>query len=425
MAINVGDAVLKITGDTAGLDKSLDGIKGKMAGFGSIMKGVGVGLLAVGTAAVGTGVASVKKFAETADALDEMATRTGMSTKALQEYKYAADLTGSSLEGFEGAIKKMQMGIMGGSKALQDMGVDMTSLQGMNVQEQFSMLADLIGEIQDPTERAAAAVAIFGKSGTDLIPMMAGGSAGLTKMAEEANKLGVVMGEDQVAQGAKFQEMLDKLDKQFGGLVNQLAVALLPALEPIIPVLSELIAALPIKEFGKLIAELLPPLAELFIKLMKAIPLEVMVKFLTTALTPVLKIFEALMPILIPILDLFGGLMKILTPVLDVLGNILNFIFQILGSGIGAVVSGIGNFFFPKNGSVIDSYANGGIVPGVGPQLAMVHGGERIIPAGGFAGGITVNNYISGSVITERDLVDFTRRGLLQIQDRNYSTGIA
>src|SRR5215203_895671 len=43
----------------------------------------------------------------------------------------------------------------------------------------------------------------------------------------------------------------------------------------------------------------------------------------------------------------------------------------------------------------LPKYADGGVVPGTGPQLAMVHGGETIIPKGGGAGGpIMINQTI-------------------------------
>ena len=45
----------------------------------------------------------------------------------------------------------------------------------------------------------------------------------------------------------------------------------------------------------------------------------------------------------------------------------------------------------PKHTGSIGGYAAGGTVPGTGPQLAIVHGGETIIPAGQGARNITIN----------------------------------
>ena len=55
------------------------------------------------------------------------------------------------------------------------------------------------------------------------------------------------------------------------------------------------------------------------------------------------------------------------------------------------------------------SFATGGIVPGSGPQLAMVHGGEMITPAGQ-SGGIVIN--VAGSIWSETELADVLERKL-------------
>ncbi|MPZ13984.1 MAG: tape measure protein [Chloroflexi bacterium] len=68
-------------------------------------------------------------------------------------------------------------------------------------------------------------------------------------------------------------------------------------------------------------------------------------------------------------------------------------------------------------------YQRGGIVPGRPNQamLAMVHGGERVIPHGAAAGGATIVVNVQGSVLSERDLVEVVRAGLLR-QGRSLSS---
>jgi hypothetical protein len=52
-------------------------------------------------------------------------------------------------------------------------------------------------------------------------------------------------------------------------------------------------------------------------------------------------------------------------------------------------------------------------------MLAVVHGGETVTPPGGGSGGSNVNVYVSGSVVTENQLVDAIQRGL----NRQYRRG--
>lgn len=74
----------------------------------------------------------------------------------------------------------------------------------------------------------------------------------------------------------------------------------------------------------------------------------------------------------------------------------------------------------------IPGFAEGGIVPGPRGKamLAVVHGGERVIPVGGSGGGhgggdiyLTVN--VEGSVTSEQDLAEMLRQRLIQTGRRN------
>lgn len=60
--------------------------------------------------------------------------------------------------------------------------------------------------------------------------------------------------------------------------------------------------------------------------------------------------------------------------------------------------------------------------------IAVVHRGEFVSPAGSVApsgaSGGTINIYVAGSVVTERDLVDAIHEGLLKKQNRTGSLGI-
>jgi hypothetical protein len=68
----------------------------------------------------------------------------------------------------------------------------------------------------------------------------------------------------------------------------------------------------------------------------------------------------------------------------------------------------------------LPQFQKGGIVPGSGAQLAVVHGGETILPAGRGAGGVVVNVY---GDVTGTQLVETVRREINRIQKQNSRTG--
>lgn len=421
--ISVGDAILKITGDTAGLDKSLDGIKGKMGGFGTAMKGVGIGLAAVGTAAVGAGIGAVKSFADAGSEIYDMSKKTGASAQFLSEWKYMAEQSGASLGSVDTAIKRMQASVMSGNKEWADYGINLESLKGLPVEEQFQMITDALMEMEDPSQRAAMAMSVFGRSGTELLPVLSEGKAGMEAMQARARELGVTFTDETAAQADELGDSLGDVQKSMQGLMNEIAKALLPAIKPLITAFLDLIKALPLKEIADLISGLLPPLVSLLLQLLKAIPVDMMVKFVSAALKPMLQILTAVLPILEPILFLFGQLLGLLTPVLDILGRVLSFIARILGSGITTILGSIAGLFGGKTTSFNMPSFQGfeGIIPGVPgtPIPAMVHAGEYI---GQSAPGNTVNIY-NPVVRSDNDIREITKqvsREMYRMQQLRY-----
>lgn len=102
---------------------------------------------------------------------------------------------------------------------------------------------------------------------------------------------------------------------------------------------------------------------------------------------------------------------KIVEGILAAPGKIKDALRQLLPGGGGFFSGGTGGLFS------IRAFADGGIV--TGPTLGLVGeaGPEAIIPLdqlSGLGGGITVN--VAGSVITENDLVETVRRGLVNAQ---------
>ena len=77
-----------------------------------------------------------------------------------------------------------------GQEALAAIGLTADQLGRLLPEEQFRRFADRIAAIQNPTERAAAAVKIFGRTGIDLLPLLLQGSDGIAKWEARARALG-------------------------------------------------------------------------------------------------------------------------------------------------------------------------------------------------------------------------------------------
>jgi hypothetical protein len=208
---------------TSRLGAGLGGVAGKLAGL------VSVGYLT--SKVVGFTRASLNS----ADALNDQATQIGTTAGELAKLRYAAKLTGSETEALDGSLQKMTTVLgdaarQGGPAAttLAQLGLDANKLATLDPTVAFTKIAGAISQIPNPALQASAAVDIFGKSGVNILNTLRAGPEQLAAFSAEAQKLGLAVGEDQVAGIGKANDAFDRLGAVATGLGNSLAVAVAP-----------------------------------------------------------------------------------------------------------------------------------------------------------------------------------------------------
>ena len=112
-------------------------------------------------------------------------------------------------------------------------------------------LADRFKALPDGAEKAALAVEIFGRAGTDLIPFLNQGREGIEALTAELQSLGLQIGGDTAAQAEVFNDTLAKVRLAVTSIGNRLIGAFLPAMNDMARALVE-----SAKEGGKLRAVL-------------------------------------------------------------------------------------------------------------------------------------------------------------------------
>jgi hypothetical protein len=189
--------------DTSDLDKGLKNSESSIASFG---KTVGLGLAAVAAAAVGAGVAlaaSMKGVIDSADTLNKASQKIGMSTEDLSKLKYAADLADVSSESLGKSMGKLSKAMASAASsstsdaamAFKAVGVEVKNTDG-TLRSQSEVLKDVAEKFQGYTDGAgktALAIALFGKAGASMIPLLNEGRDGLQEAADEATKFGLVL----------------------------------------------------------------------------------------------------------------------------------------------------------------------------------------------------------------------------------------
>lgn len=175
-----------------------------------------------------------------ADKFDDLSEKVGISASSLRGLGYAAQLSGSSVDGLVSAIDKLSRNAVGSeedmkkqSQAFRDLGVEIKDAAG-NIKDSetlFLDLADAFAGIEDGPEKSAAAFRVFGSEAKNLLPLLNRGSAGIKELREEAEQLGRQSPAEFNAMAAASATLFDNIDRLglvFTGLFNELNSNLIP-----------------------------------------------------------------------------------------------------------------------------------------------------------------------------------------------------
>lgn len=215
---------------------------GERTGIAKYAKGAGIALAAAGTAAVAA-VASVgaiaAKVSAAGDEFAKMAERTGIAAEELSTLKFAAERSGTDIGTLEIGLKRLARtateaseGSGAASDAFETLGVSSVDADGKirPTEELLLDMADALTAVESDTQRAALAQDVFGRSGAELIPLLNEGSDGIKLLQERARDLGLEFSTTAANQSADFQDAMLDLKSSFGGIVQEIGVAVIPAL---------------------------------------------------------------------------------------------------------------------------------------------------------------------------------------------------
>lgn len=238
-----GKAYVKLTLDDSELVKGLKNSQRKMAKFGESIGDVGTQFAKAGLAITAPMMIATKVFASAGDELNEMSERTGVAVESLSALKFAAEQGGADVAALEKGLRVMtktigdaERGLSTAIDAFNLLGISLGDLKKLSPQKQFETIAEKIAAIEDPTQKAYAAMMVFGaKSGTALIPMM----KNLSSVTKEAEELGIVMSTDDAQAAADLDDEFNRTRRTIEMLAVSVGSALTPALRDLSEYLRE------------------------------------------------------------------------------------------------------------------------------------------------------------------------------------------
>ena len=199
--------------DSAG--ESIGGMGSALSGLGGIIGGIG--LAGAGAAFVGFASSAL----ESADELQRLSDRVGVSAESLQEWQYIAKSTGADADDVADAFREMQLRLSEAARlgsgpavdALMLLGLTLDDLAGMNPEQQFELLRDAISEVEDPADRLFLAEELLGGSTERLGAFIEGTAEEMAALRQEARDTGQILSDETVAS-------LDSAHAAFGRLTT-------------------------------------------------------------------------------------------------------------------------------------------------------------------------------------------------------------
>lgn len=388
--------------------KTLESFGARIEKVGKQIGDMGKKFMLAGGIITGAIMGATMKFAAAADALEEMSMRTGISTQKLQELAFIARRAGGDLGTVENLVRRMQMSLVQGGKAFEQLGLSIAELLAMNPEQQFTAVATAIASIEDPTQRAGLAMAIFGREGTALLPMFEGGVAGMAALTQKAHELGFVMGDEAVKKGAALADSLDELKMAFEGLGN--AIGASTSFKDLIEQLTGVIAK--VTEWAKANPELVTTILKVGVALIGAGGLLFAISKIIAIVRAMAAAFAVAQAFMGP-----GGWATLAVGAAAAIAAIA--LINRLTAGTPETTGFI--FKHPES----PGYQRGGIV--TKPTLAMIGeaGPEAVVPLSSGMGNTYVTVNVEGSVTSERDLLTMIREEFIKLKTRNTSTGFA
>lgn len=203
---------------------------------------IGLPMAAVSGVLGGFSVIAVKNavtgFAEMGEAIKKGSIKAGTSVEDYQRLKYVFEQAGVPVESMENAMGKLNLNIgkaaNGGNKSLAGLmaalGISMRDANGdvRTAIDLMPLLADKLKKNENPTRRSRMAMAMFGKTYADVLPVLLEGSKKIREGMEEFDTIKSPLDERTVDKAKDLGDEFRRFDLVVKGFQGTIAKELAP-----------------------------------------------------------------------------------------------------------------------------------------------------------------------------------------------------
>jgi len=225
--MRLGELAVYLTANTGDFTNKMRGAENQLTRLASKFAAFGAAGLSVG-GAFEFARRMTKDYLASVWELDRVGRMTGMSA---DQFDYFADAATAAEVGVEAVITSVRMmqRELGKSvvsmefrEALAEIGLTAERLKAQKPAQQFNLIAGSLAEVVDPTERASLAMRLFGKRGTEILPMLADGKEGLEEFTKAADKWGFGMSKAGMETARQVNKDIKEMGFQWAALKTKL-----------------------------------------------------------------------------------------------------------------------------------------------------------------------------------------------------------
>ena len=228
-----GSIVIDTKIDQSGLDKQLDSLKGSLEAAEQQMNKA----FTVAAAAIGAAGVALFKFTQHTDEIDKLSQKIGMSRQTFQELNYAFKQSGIEIGVLQMGMKsfraEMESAAKGGESVFSQLGISATDATGKLRNQDDVMKEALVSleAMENGTQKVLLAEQLFGRAGTELMPILNGQVGTIQELIDRSHELGLVMSDENVDAGVVFGDTIDDLKQSFFAFMNSVITPLIPLLQ--------------------------------------------------------------------------------------------------------------------------------------------------------------------------------------------------
>lgn len=170
---------------------------------------------------------------QSADQLGKMAQKFGVPVEELSKLKFAAELSDVSIESLGKGLGKLSKALTEAAakptseaaNAFKALGVSVRNSDGSVKSSEQTLLdiADKFSQLKDGAGKTAVSIALFGRAGADLIPLLNQGRKGIQDLKDEAQALGLTITAGTAKSAEDFNDSLKRLSKTWDVIGLRLA----------------------------------------------------------------------------------------------------------------------------------------------------------------------------------------------------------